>query len=266
MTFDSVGPVRHKLGTVDENFNVEFTSGPNITVTGTRKDITINDVIAVEGARIPAATEGRTFKVAFILLQQAGSSINQTEVTKLDNIRKGFVTWFNDQTGSRLTLDTKLAATGITAYTLPDNGGLFLVDVGHRVQYHYRLRQNPAGHRPHGAGRVGDLWIHRWRSTRFRSRRSGLAPDPERKDLRRSRRSGQHRVGHCESEQRSRDNNIQLYRFDGDRFRKRDDHDYRGRPDCEVPEPGPRSTVAITSTGRSRSIRTFRFLWLRCAV
>ena len=125
VTFDAVGPVRHKVATVDTDGNVEFTSGSNITVTGTRRDITINDVIAVEGARIPVAAEGRTFKVAFILLQQTGSSINQTEVTKLDDIRKGFVTWFNDQTGSRLTLDTTLggAATGVTAFTLPDNGG-----------------------------------------------------------------------------------------------------------------------------------------------
>ena len=125
VTFDAVGPVRHKVAAVDDDFNVEFSSGANITVAGTRRDITINDVIAVEGARVPAAAEGRTFKVAFILLQQAGSSINQTEVTKLDNIRKGFVTWFNDQTGSRLTLDTTLSAatTGVTAFTLPDNGG-----------------------------------------------------------------------------------------------------------------------------------------------
>ncbi len=72
VTFDAVGPVRHKVGTLDADSNVEFVSGANITLTGTRRDITINDVIAVEGARVPAAQEGGSLRVVFILLQQAG--------------------------------------------------------------------------------------------------------------------------------------------------------------------------------------------------
>jgi len=202
VTFDAVGPLRHKVTAVDDDGNIEFTSGANVTVTGTRRDITINDVIAVEGARVPAAAEGRTFKVAFILLQQAGSSINQTEVTKLDNIRKGFVTWFNDQTGSRLMLDTTLIATttGVTAFTFPDIWWLLLLDGGNRGEHHFRLRQNPAGNGQPGAGRVGDLWIHRRGCPGVRGGRSGLPSDPERQDLCRGCRSSQYRVGDCESQ------------------------------------------------------------------
>ena len=268
VTFDAVGPVRHKVATVDTDGNVEFTSGSNITVTGTRRDITINDVIAVEGARIPVAAEGRTFKVAFILLQQTGSSINQTEVTKLDDIRKGFVTWFNDQDREPVDARHHFGWGGDGCYRVyaARQWRVFLLDGGHRDQYHYRLRQNPARNRPNGACRPGDIWIYLRRRPRFRGRRSSLAVDPERQDLCRGCRSGQYRVGHRESRQRDGDDNIQFYRFDRNGFREWVDHDCRGGPDCEVPEPGPVSTVATTSMGRSPSTRMYRFPWSRFAV
>ena len=241
VTFDAVGPVRHKVSAVDDDGNVEFSSGANITVAGTRRDITINDVIAVEGARVPAAAEGRTFKVAFILLQQAGSSINQTEVTKLDNIRKGFVTWFNDQTGSRLTPrhHTYCDDDGRDCVYFAGQWWLLLLDGGNRGEHHFRLRQNPAGNGQHSAGRVGDLWIHRRGCPGVRGGRSGLAPDPERPDLCRGCRSSQYRIGDCESQHGNGNGNVQFYGFDRDRFRKRNNHDCRWGPDCEVPEPGP---------------------------
>ena len=121
--YDATGPVRHKIGNSDSEGNVQFLTGATIIVNGTKKDITIDDVIAVEGPRVPDAQNGASVRAAFILLQLPGTSINQTEVTKLDNIRKGFTTWFNDQTGSRLTIDTSLAQTGVTSFTLPDSGG-----------------------------------------------------------------------------------------------------------------------------------------------
>ena len=93
-------------------------------MTGTRKDITIDDVIAVEGPRVPAAEQGRSLRVALILLQAPGTSVDQVKVTQLDNIRTGFSTWFNDQSGGFVTLDTTLSELGVSDFTLNDGGGI----------------------------------------------------------------------------------------------------------------------------------------------
>ena len=123
VTFDAVGPQRNNLGAFDEEFNFGYT-GSDITLTGTRKDITIDDVIAVEGPRVPAAEQGRSLRVALILLQAPGTSVDQVKVTQLDNIRTGFSTWFNDQSGGFVTLDTTLSELGVSDFTLNDGGGI----------------------------------------------------------------------------------------------------------------------------------------------
>src|SRR5215471_14893784 len=72
-------------------------SSPQIGVsfTGTRRDVLISDVIAVEGPRLPpVATAPRTHSQAFIYIVSSGHSLDTGQVAKLDRIRQQWESFF----------------------------------------------------------------------------------------------------------------------------------------------------------------------------
>jgi Tol biopolymer transport system component/flagellar hook assembly protein FlgD/subtilase family serine protease/fibronectin type 3 domain-containing protein len=65
------------------------------TVSGSPKTVTIGDIIAFEGERIPAAASSqKQFKIAFILATGPGSFTGQ-ELPGIENIRNGFLTRYS---------------------------------------------------------------------------------------------------------------------------------------------------------------------------
>ncbi|HXG65117.1 MAG TPA: hypothetical protein VNO70_08410 [Blastocatellia bacterium] len=107
---DEQGPTRHRMATVSPDGRLDFVNGPNVNVRGARRDITLNDVIAVEGPRMPAFGQApTTLRLAFILLQRSGTEVNQGAVEQIENIRVRFEAFFMQHTNGRLRIDSNLS-------------------------------------------------------------------------------------------------------------------------------------------------------------
>jgi hypothetical protein len=112
-------------------------SAPAIGVTfrGTRQNVTVNDIIATEGPRIPTvAAAPKLFKQAFILLVQRGTSPSATEVAKLDRIRQRWQAFFVQATDGLGTADTSLTTLPVTP-TLTSVAPTFGPTVGNTPVY-----------------------------------------------------------------------------------------------------------------------------------
>ena len=86
-------------------------SGPNVGVTfnGTRRDVLIQDVVAVEGPRIPSAAESpKVHRQAFLYLVTAGRSPDAGQIDKADRIRRQWEPFFQQATEGRMQVDTRL--------------------------------------------------------------------------------------------------------------------------------------------------------------
>jgi hypothetical protein len=85
--------------------------GPQIgvTFTGTRRDVLIQDVIAVHGSRSPSSAESaRVHRQAFIHIVGAGRTANAAEVAKVDRIRSQWEGFFLQATEGRMRAETRL--------------------------------------------------------------------------------------------------------------------------------------------------------------
>ena len=77
--------------------------------TGTRRDLLVDDVLAINGARNPAAdTSPKTLRQAFIYIVGNGRSLDQAQVTKLDRIRSQWQSFFGTATEGKMTAITQL--------------------------------------------------------------------------------------------------------------------------------------------------------------
>jgi hypothetical protein len=86
-------------------------SAPRVGVTfnGTRRDVLIQDIIAVEGPRVPSAADSpRLHKQAFIYLVSAGRSAESGQIDKTDRIRRQWEPFFLQATEGRMRADTRL--------------------------------------------------------------------------------------------------------------------------------------------------------------
>ena len=95
------------------NMSVSRTSesAPQVGVTfnGTRRDVRIEDIIAIHGPRIPAAADSpREFRQAFIYVSSAGRSPEASQVDKLDRIRRAWEEFFLQATDGRMRAITTL--------------------------------------------------------------------------------------------------------------------------------------------------------------
>jgi len=87
------------------------TDAPQIGVsfTGTRRDVLIDDVIAIEGARTPSSADApKTFRQAFLYIVSNGRSTDAGQVAKLDRIRSQWEAFFLQATEGRMTPNTRL--------------------------------------------------------------------------------------------------------------------------------------------------------------
>ena len=112
-------------------------SAPAIGVSfrGMRQDLTVNDIIATEGPRIPTvAASSKVFKQAFILLVQHGTSPSNADVAKLDRFRQRWQQFFAQATDGLGTADTTLN-TGPLTPTLTSAAPAFGPTVGNTPIY-----------------------------------------------------------------------------------------------------------------------------------
>ncbi|MCG8519633.1 MAG: Ig-like domain-containing protein [Pseudomonadales bacterium] len=73
-----------------------------VTVTGIAKPVTVDDVIAVEGPRIPSYQDSqKTFKFAFIYLKSPSTEVDSKKLVALSRLRETFATRFAILTGGR---------------------------------------------------------------------------------------------------------------------------------------------------------------------
>ena len=100
---------------VDQPTNMSATrtreSAPQVGVTfnGTRRDVLIEDIIAVMGDRRPTAAESpREHRQAFIYIVSAGRTADPAQVDKLDRIRLAWDAFFLQATDGRMRAITTL--------------------------------------------------------------------------------------------------------------------------------------------------------------
>ncbi|HSC29338.1 MAG TPA: hypothetical protein VLD67_18825 [Vicinamibacterales bacterium] len=87
------------------------TDSPQIGVTfnGTRRDVLIQDVIAIHGPRVPSSAESpRVHRQAFLFVTSGGRSPAGADVAKIDRIRGDWETFFRQATDGRMEARTNL--------------------------------------------------------------------------------------------------------------------------------------------------------------
>ena len=107
----AVPPFFYVEGPVNVSPSATSESAPRVGVTfnGTRRDVLIQDVIAVHGPRRPSSSEAaRVHRQAFLYVVSAGRSIDGGQVSKLDRIRRQWEAFFLQATGGRMRADTRI--------------------------------------------------------------------------------------------------------------------------------------------------------------
>lgn len=80
------------------------------TITGTRRDVLIQDVVDALGPRVPAAADSpREHRQAFVFVRRASAVLDPLDLTRLARIREQFGPFFSRATENRMTLRTTLA-------------------------------------------------------------------------------------------------------------------------------------------------------------
>ena len=80
-----------------------------VTFSGARRDLTIDDIIASAGARVPSAAESkRAYRQGFMYITSPGRGLTAAEVDKVDRIRVAWDQFLSAATDSRMIVDTRL--------------------------------------------------------------------------------------------------------------------------------------------------------------
>jgi hypothetical protein len=93
------------------NRGYKSTSGPEVGVsfTGVRRDVTIEDVVAAMGPRVPDASRApRILKQAFLLVADSVAPATEPRVRGAARIRSRFEDYYRGATGGRGTVETTL--------------------------------------------------------------------------------------------------------------------------------------------------------------
>ncbi|WP_426212029.1 CARDB domain-containing protein [Massilia sp. TWP1-3-3] len=99
------------------NSEIDKTRYPqnDVTVSGSKRMIAIDDVIAAEGAREPdAATSQKEFRFAFVLLSRDGKEATDADVAAVNNVRKAVAARLAVLTGGRALVSSYLEPKGDT--------------------------------------------------------------------------------------------------------------------------------------------------------
>ena len=79
------------------------------SITGTRRDVLIQDVIDAMGPRVPAAADApRVHRQAYVFVRRPGAVLDPQDLARLARIREQFGPFFNRATENRMTVRTTL--------------------------------------------------------------------------------------------------------------------------------------------------------------
>ena len=91
------------------SFNRESAPRSGVSLTGTRREVTIGAVVSEMGARSPAAGNGpREHRQAWIYVVSAGRTADPAAISKLETFRRAFEDFFAQATGGRMSVETRL--------------------------------------------------------------------------------------------------------------------------------------------------------------
>jgi hypothetical protein len=94
---------------LSESKDRESSPDEGVTFNGTRRDVLIEDIVAVNGDRQPAAAQSpRVHRQAFVYVVRGGRAVDG-EVAKVDRIRRRFEEFFAAATENRMRVETRLA-------------------------------------------------------------------------------------------------------------------------------------------------------------
>jgi uncharacterized protein (TIGR03437 family) len=83
---------------------------PNITVSGTRQAVTMDQILLANGARVPdSASSPKQFRAAIVLFVRRGTQPAPSTLTKLTQFRLAWESYFSQATDFRATIETGLA-------------------------------------------------------------------------------------------------------------------------------------------------------------
>lgn len=95
-----------------------------VSFNGTRKDVTVEDIIQADGRRTPDSTVSqRNFRFAFILVTKQGTDPTPEEIAQLDTYRREFETAYAHYANDRATAETSLVRS-VRLSTFPAVGVL----------------------------------------------------------------------------------------------------------------------------------------------
>jgi hypothetical protein len=80
-----------------------------VSFTGTKREVSIGDVVAAMGPRNPPpARSPRVHRQAWVYVVSRGRTADPAEIAKLETIRQDFEGFFPLATGSRMSVETRL--------------------------------------------------------------------------------------------------------------------------------------------------------------
>jgi hypothetical protein len=96
---------------VSSSANAESAPRIGVTFSGTRRDILINDVVEVMGARSPSADSApKLYRQAFLFVVSRGRTASPTAIAKIDRIRQAWEPFYARATDNRGRVETRLQA------------------------------------------------------------------------------------------------------------------------------------------------------------
>lgn len=104
----------------------ERLSEVNVTITGTPRTVTIDEIVAANGPRLPAAAESpHDFRAALVLLVRPGDLVDDEVIAGLDAFRRALLTRFPILTGGRGLVEVFPEAVSLadTGSPTPVGGG-----------------------------------------------------------------------------------------------------------------------------------------------
>lgn len=100
--------VEHPVNVQPES-HAESAPRVGVTFNGTRRDVLVQDIVAVHGPRVPSAAESpRVHRQAFVYVVTTGRAVDVTEVAKIDRIRLAWERFFLEATDGRMRAETRL--------------------------------------------------------------------------------------------------------------------------------------------------------------
>jgi len=121
-----------------------------VTVSGTRKNVTIDQVIECSGgARSPSngfsdVNPTTTWNQAFILLIKGDTAVPQADVDKLDTIRSAWIPYFEAATDNRGMVNTALTSVP-TIFVTPNSLDFGTVNVGESTDKDFTVQHTGGG-------------------------------------------------------------------------------------------------------------------------